>query len=173
MGRSVAMGLVLALGVTWSATAQTTQTTIDQAQLPSAARGPNGQATDPGQIAPPARHADLGAAQIGGAPKAGGIDAAQLTQTAPTAEAAPGLSTPNQGRNTRLGAVGGHDRCDPAETHPADHAACDQIIDNHADAFATTPRRPDAAIVDPDAPAPNIVNDIVNGGTGTVVSIPK
>jgi hypothetical protein len=173
MIRPLAIGLVLALGAAWSATAQTTQTNIDQAQLPSPAKTPGAQVMDPGQISPPARRADLGAAQIGGAPKAGATDAAQLTQAAPTAEATPGLSTPNQGRNTRLGAVGGHDRCDPAEATRADAATCDQIIDNHADAFANTPRRPDAAIVDPDAPAPNIVNDIVNGGTGSVVSIPK
>jgi hypothetical protein len=169
---SLLVALVLAPGAAWGAAAQTSQTNIDQAQFPAAAKARNPRGTDPGQISAPARRADLGEAQIAAPPKTGATDAAQLTPAAPTAEASAALSTPNQGRNTNLGAVGGHDRCDPAETPHADHSGCDQIIDNHADAFANV-RRSDAAIVDPDAPAPNIVNDIVNGGTGTVVSIPK
>ena len=173
MWRSLVVALAFAAVAPQAGLAQSTDTKAAWIEPPATSTAAPSQTTDPGQISTRTIRTDLGPAQIAPAPKVGAVDAAQLVTSGPSVDASPSLSTPSQGRNTRVGVVGGHDRCDPAEARPSDSTDCDQIIERRADAFAAPHRRTDPAMVDPDAPAPNIVNDIVNGGTGTIVSMPK
>jgi hypothetical protein len=164
---SLAFGLMVA-----PANAQVSANMVD-VQMSGAERARTAQATDVGQISTVSGRADMAAGQIAAPRKAAVIDAGQLTNVGPTAEATPSLSSKAEGRNTRVGMVGGHDRCDAAAGASADRSGCDRIPDGRADEFGAVRSQNVPIVVDPDAPAPDLVDDIVNGGTGTVVSVPK
>ena len=136
--------------------------------LGAAAAQPHAASIDANQISSPQRGADVGASQIGAA-GTGLTATGQLTQTKPTSEAAPSLSTPGQGRNTAVAAVKGHDHCDPAAGHSAAHPDCAHIIDNRGAEFANQTPDQAAPAVHADASSDGLVDDVVNGGTGTVV----
>lgn len=128
-------------------------------------------ATDAGQISVPARAGDLNAGQISASPSAP-TGARQLTKAPPNVDAPAPLSTASQGRNTSIAAVKGHDRCDATPGRPAQRPECARIIENRVEEFSAPAPDQTAAKVDPDATASGLVNDIVNGGTGTVVTLP-
>jgi hypothetical protein len=138
--------------------------------------------TAAGQIAPAAGKTTAGADQI--APAPGGaanadqigasssttVGASQLSSTMASVSAPPALSRPSQGRDTNVSAIHGHDRCDPAAP-TSGQAACDNILDQKGDQFAP-PEQATAKTANTDAPADDLVNNIVSSGTGTVVIAP-
>jgi hypothetical protein len=136
------------------------------------AAGPDSSQIDTGQIVAARRAADVSAGQIIQPSQASAISASQLTRSLPRADAPAPLSTPAQGRNTSITAVKGHDRCDPAWTAGASKADCARIIDNRAGEFA--PSAPDQSepIVHPAGTSSGLVDDILNGGTGSIVVLP-
>ena len=105
------------------------------------------------------------------APKPNGAAPAQLTAAKPRADAPPALSTAAQSRDATTAPIKGHDRCDPANGASARQSECDNILDQKGDQFSP-PEQATARTADTDAPASNLVNDIVNGGTGSVVTAP-
>jgi hypothetical protein len=110
------------------------------------------------------------AGQISTAKPNGGAPA-QLTAAKPRADAPPALSTVAQSRDATASPIKGHDRCDPANGASANRPECDDILDRKADQF-DPPEQATAQTVDPDASASSLVNHIVNGGTGSVVTAP-
>jgi hypothetical protein len=77
-----------------------------------------------------------------------------------------------QGRNPSVAAVDGHDRCDPTAGTSADQAACAHILDQRANEFSNGAAAPPPTQVPTDASSSGLVNDVVTGGTGTVVPLP-
>ena len=153
--------------------AQSTATSIDESQIQPAAGSQATRPMDAGQISGPAASQDVSAGQIAAGPRTGATGASQLTTRSRQVDSSLSMSTPAQGRNTSIDVVKGHDRCDPAAGRQADSAGCDQIIENRADEFTPPATGASASVVNTDAAAPDIVKDIVNGGTGTVVTLPK
>ena len=136
--------------------------------------------------APPPRQASTAADQIGAAPARGDISAGQLSSTAKAGAAAaaqvtsvrPRIDAPPplagaQRRDTRVAPVAGHDRCDPALAGPEREADCTAIAERRADDFAGPTQDRSAVAVDPAKPPADLVDGIVNGGTGSVVQLPK
>jgi hypothetical protein len=151
--------------------AQAQASRADETQAPSIAGSQPSPVTDTGQISSPATASDVNTGQAPGPSHAASTAASQLSGTSRAAEAPAPVSTPAQGRNTSLTAVDGHDRCDAAARRQADRSGCDRIIEKRADEFASPPP-PSPTISNPDTPAPDLVNDILNGGTGSVVALP-
>ena len=166
----VVAGLMLIAG---ACAAQSTATSVDESQIPPAARSQAARPMDAGQISAPTATTDVSAGQIVAGPRTAATGASQLTARSRQVDSSLSMSTPAQGRNTNMAVVKGHDRCDPAAGKQADSAGCDQIIENRADEFTPPATGASASIVNTDAAAPDIVKDIVNGGTGTVVTLPK
>jgi hypothetical protein len=115
---------------------------------------------------------DIDAGQISGASLKAATSINQLSGAQPRVEAPAQLPSHSQGRDTSVGAIGGHDRCDPAAGASAHRPDCARIIDNRADEFAHAGDDQAAPAVNANAPAASMVNDIVNGGTGTIVTLP-
>jgi hypothetical protein len=153
--------------------AQSTATSVDESQITPTTRSQTARPMDAGQISGPAASSDVSAGQIVATPRTAAIGANQLTARSRGVDPGPSMSTPAQGRNTNMAVVRGHDRCDPAAGKQADSTGCDQIIENRVDEFTPPATGAAATVVNTDAAAPDIVKDIVNGGTGSVVSIPK
>jgi hypothetical protein len=153
--------------------AQSAATSVDESQIPQGARSQAARPMDAGQISAPAASSDVSAGQIVATPRTAAIGANQLTARSRGVDPGPSVSTPAQGRNTNVAVVKGHDRCDPAAGKQADSAGCDQLIENRADEFTAPATDASAKVVNTDAAAPDIVKDIVNGGTGSVVTLPK
>jgi hypothetical protein len=166
----LAAGFVLVAG---PCAAQSTATSVDESQIAPTAGSQTARPMDAGQISAPAAGSDISAGQIVATPRTAAIGANQLTVRSRGVDPGPSVSSPAQGRNTNVTLVKGHDRCDPAAGKQADSADCDQIIENRADEFAPPATGASASVVNTDAAAPDIVKDIVNGGTGTVVTLPK
>jgi hypothetical protein len=121
------------------------------------------------QIAqPPAAAVQTGQLSV---PSTGQTSAEQLSTTMASAAAPPALSTPAEGRNAQTAPIHGHDRCDPAAGSSAVQPACAHILDGTAGQFSA-PTTETARTANPDAPASALVNDIVGGGTGSVVIAP-
>ena len=162
---TVLVALACACLIAFAANRATPQTTADTAagQIAPAA---NTAAAD--QIAPASGGA-VSADQIGGA-GATAVGASQLSSTMASVSAPPPLSRPSQGRDTNVAAIRGHDRCDPAAP-TSGQAACDNILDQKGDQFAP-PEQETAKTANTDAPADDLVNNIVSSGTGTVVIAP-
>ena len=165
------IGLTLIVGR--GAQAQTAPAKIDEVQVSGPARSAAARPTDAGQISAATTSGAVSAGQIAAAPGAGSLAPSQLTAPTHSTESSSPVSRLNQGRNVSVTAIAGHDRCDPVAGQQADRSGCDRIIENRADEFSTPAPPPPATVVNTDAPAPDIVNDIVNGGTGTVVTLPK
>jgi hypothetical protein len=81
------------------------------------------------------------------------------------------LGSAAAGRNTRVFAVKGHDRCDPASAD-ANQPDCGRILDRRADDFANGAVDKTPSTVDPNGTSSDLVNGIVSGGTGSVVQLP-
>lgn len=142
---------------------------------------PAASPTEAGQISAPAASTDAGQiSTAAGSPVDGGqitgrtrslASEPQLSPTLQKVEAPPPLSSSDQSRNTATAAIHGHDHCDPAAGPSSNAPDCARILDNRADEFANTePAGP--APVDTDKSQTGLVDDIVNGGTGTVVTLP-
>jgi hypothetical protein len=155
------------------------------APAPSVAadNAPPAASVDAGQISAPAGPA-VGSGQIPASVRPGSVDAGQISSSQPSVappaqisstlasvSAPPPLSTEAQSRDTKASAIRGHDRCDPAAGASAEQPACANILDQKADQFPPPPTA-DAKVANPDAPASSLVNDIVTGGTGSVVQPP-
>jgi hypothetical protein len=122
-----------------------------------------------GQVSAP-RSTAVGADQIA-APQAGVTSEQQLSRTLAPVDAPSGGSTPGRGRDTTVARIGGHDHCDPATPGADKSPECARILEQNADAFAQSqPVAP--APVDTNANATGLVDSIVNGGTGSVVTLP-
>jgi hypothetical protein len=167
---ALAVGLVLTGGV--RAEAQASPSRADDARAPAPPTSQISSGTDTDQISSPAGGAGVTAGQIGGPSRGAAIAPSQLTRPLPRADAPSPLSAPGQGRNTSIAAVKGHDRCDPAGGASANQPECARIIDNRANEFAAPAQEQSQPAVHPDATSSGLVNDILNGGTGSVVVLP-
>ncbi len=154
------------------ANAQSSPSRADEALAPApiASRTPSAAVAD--QIVAKPVAVDIDAGQITGASGKAATAANQLSGSQARADAPPQLSARGQGRNTDIAAIRGHDRCDPAAGASARRPECAWIIDNRADEFARPGGDQTAPVVHADAPPSSMVNDIVNGGTGTIVALP-
>jgi len=168
---ALTVGLLLIGG--FRAEAQTPPSRADEVLAPAPPTSQISSGTDTGQVAARPGAADVSAGQITTPSGDAATAPNQLTGTRPRADAPPPLSARSQGRNTNIAVVKGHDRCDPAAGASAGRPECARIIDNRADAFAGAPEDQLAPVVHSDAPASSMVNDILNGGTGSVVALPS
>ena len=149
--RSIALGLAIALAVSSVAA---------QPKASAGAGGRAGDAADTDQITT-SMH---GAATVG----EGQLSERSRDVTAPLS----GL-TPTDGRSTSIAGVDGRDRCEGNSSSPAVTEACAHILDSRAADFPGPDRSGPAATFDPDKDASGLVDDVVNGGTGTVVTLPS
>jgi hypothetical protein len=119
---------------------------------------PNSSSVDTDQISP-TRAASVGQTQVNGSGR--------------TADAPAGPSSVSQGRNAAVAPIKGRDHCDPAAGSTTAKPECAQILDQRADSFNGAPA-PQPAPVDTSArtDSSSLVDSIVNGGTGTVVTLP-
>ena len=121
------------------------------------------------QIAAPARTA-IGADQVSAPASSAAVGTQQLSQVMRTTDAPVGPGTVADSRDTSAAPIKGRDHCDAPANAPV-KAECAQILDSRADNFATAqPEQP--APVDTQTSSTNLVDTIVNGGTGTVVTLP-
>jgi len=134
----------------------------------AAAAQPIAPIADTAQISTPAGKADVGAGEITTGAGDAATPPAQLTRPARRADAPADLSARQQGRNLALPQVKGRDRCDPAAGAGADTATCVRIMQDQS-AWPPAPSSTPAVTVNPNATPAGLVNDIVNGGTGSVV----
>ncbi|HEY5006793.1 MAG TPA: hypothetical protein VII42_02245 [Caulobacteraceae bacterium] len=171
-GGLAALTIGLWLGGASFADAQTSPSRADEALAPAPIVAPIPSAAVADQIAARPVAADVDAGQITGASGKSATAANQLTGSRPRADAPPQLSARGQDRSTNIAAVRGHDRCDPAAGASARRPECARIIDNRADEFARPGDDQTAPVVHADAPPSSMVDDIVNGGTGTIVALP-
>ncbi len=164
--RAAVLAIALLAGAARAAAAQTA--TEGAAKIDAGQVGATPQrAVDTAQIAPETRIITA-TVQIAPATAKAGAPA-QLAPAARTAKAPPALSGVSDGRNVRLDAVGGRDRCDPANRTPADRAECERLA---LAARALIPEEAPPPAVDTEAKAASLVDSIVSGGTGTVVPLP-
>lgn len=111
------------------------------------------------------------------------VDPGQITTMGPPPVSAPQIPPPAEGTGVAAGAKGaerprsvvvapvrGQDRCDPATRGQSRPVDCDAILDRRAADFGTGTSQPVPA--DPNRSAAGLVDDVVNGGTGTVVTLP-
>lgn len=122
-----------------------------------------------GQISRP-QSTSTDAAQIASAPSSA-VSTPQLSQVLHTADAPSGPATVADGRSATVAPIKGHDHCDAAAPGGADKPECKQILDAKADTFTPSVALQPAP-VDTRVDSSDLVNTIVNGGTGTVVSLP-
>lgn len=124
------------------------------------------------QIGPaqPAKR-DLGADQLPdrASPNIAGV--AQLTAPSARPATPAQITAPAAGRNTRVQAIAGHDRCDPASPE-AKSPDCARIPENRPQDFQPAPADATANTVDFSAPSADLVNGILSSGTGSVVQLP-
>ncbi|HXQ15846.1 MAG TPA: hypothetical protein VN814_14610 [Caulobacteraceae bacterium] len=122
------------------------------------------------QIAAPAGAADVSASQITAPLGRAAIVPNQLTRHTLRADAPPSSSTPDQGRNTNVVAVIGHDRCAPGKN--VDRPECARIVESRPNEFTPAAQEQPEPVVHPDATSSGLVSDVLNGGTGSVVVLP-
>jgi hypothetical protein len=132
--------------------------------------GPSATDADAGQISAHPR-SDVSTGQIGGPARGQASAPRQVSGSGRTAAAPPPLSSPSQGRNTAVGVVSGHDRCDPTAAS-AQSPECAQIADRKPDELAPEPASQAPTIADTQSDSASLVNSILSGGTGTVVTLP-
>jgi hypothetical protein len=96
---------------------------------------------------------------------------AQIAAPAPRSATPAQITAPAAGRNTRVQAIAGHDRCDPASPE-AKSPDCARIPENRAQDFQSATTDATANTVDSSAPSSDLVNGILSSGTGSVVQLP-
>jgi hypothetical protein len=168
---ALTVGLLLTCNAPVSA--QTSPSLADDVRAPELPTSQASPGVAAAQIATGRGAADVSAGQIVTPSGGRALAPAQLVGQGPRADAPARLSDPSQDRNINVAIVKGHDRCDPAAGASARRPECARIIDNRTDAFAGAPEDHLAPVVHSDAPASSMVNDILNGGTGTVVALPS
>jgi hypothetical protein len=154
----------LALAAALSTGAATDGSPADKTSAPNIS-APTSSSTDAGQIASPhGGAATAGQISTGGAATSAGQITTPTSNVSGTTQLSPTVYSVN------AAAIRGHDRCDPAAGASAGSAECRNTLEQHADQFA--PPAEVAPVANTDAPAANLVNDIVNSGTGSVVVAP-
>jgi len=138
---------------------------------PSLASAGGASSTDAGQISS-GDASSVGASQIS-TPTATTSAPPQVSSSKLNASAPPALSNVGQGRNAAVAPIKGHDRCDAAAGGSAAQPECANILDNRSDDFTNTSQTAAVPQTPPtDKTSSGLVDDVVNGGTGTVVPLP-
>ncbi len=148
------LALLIAAATASAQPAPSPQASVTEGQVPP----PQGSAVDTDQISPTTTK----------------VTQSQLSAIMRTADAPNGPTTVGQGRNAAVAPIKGQDHCDAAVEGAAAKPECAAILDRQAASFTPPPPAPSsAAPVNTNTDATGLVDSIVNGGTGTVVTLPS